>query len=72
MTDRTVLQQNLKRLLDPKRIAYVGGRTAAGTLERCRKMGFSGELWQVNPRAPEPSRHVYAYFAALPCPPYAA
>ena len=72
MTDRTVLQQNLKRLLDPKRIAYVGGRTAAGTLERCRKMGFTGELWQVNPRAPDPSRHVYESIEALPCPPDAA
>ncbi|OXC79768.1 acetate--CoA ligase family protein [Caballeronia sordidicola] len=40
---------NLRRLLNPTSIAFVGGRTIAGAVQRCRDFGFSGDVWLVNP-----------------------
>ncbi|WP_179400853.1 acetate--CoA ligase family protein [Burkholderia guangdongensis] len=40
---------NLRRLLDPASIAFVGGRAIAGAVQRCRDFGFAGDIWLVNP-----------------------
>ncbi len=41
---------SLSRMLNPKSIAVVGGEDAAKAIHECQKLGFSGELWAVNPR----------------------
>ena len=40
---------NLKRLLYPRHIAFVGGRNMAGAVAQCEALGFGGDLWVVNP-----------------------
>jgi acyl-CoA synthetase (NDP forming) len=42
-------RDNLKRLLRPRHIAYIGGSQVAGSLAASRASGFDGELWVVNP-----------------------
>ncbi len=39
----------LKRLLEPKSIAAIGGREAREVIEQCIALGFSGEIWPVHP-----------------------
>ncbi len=39
----------LKRLLEPKTIAVIGGREAKAVIEQCTALGFSGEIWPVHP-----------------------
>ncbi|MEH6632964.1 MAG: acetate--CoA ligase family protein [Halopseudomonas aestusnigri] len=41
---------NIKRLLSPKTIAVIGGREAAEVIRQCRKMGYEGDIWPVNPK----------------------
>ena len=43
-------RQNLKRLLNPKHIAVIGGRDAQIALQACQRIGFKGPIWPVNPR----------------------
>ena len=43
----------LKRLLQPKSIALFGGDASAEVIRQCRKIGFTGEYWPVNPRRSE-------------------
>lgn len=43
----------LQRLLNPRSIAFVGGRECAVAIERTRALGFSGKIWAVNPRRAE-------------------
>lgn len=43
----------LGRLLRPRSIAFIGGRHAEEALRQCRKLGFAGEVWPVNPRRAE-------------------
>ncbi len=62
--------RDLSRLLRPRSIAAVGGRWAANVVEQCRRIGFDGELWPVNPHGREV--HGLASFARvedLPEPP---
>ena len=40
---------NLKRLLAPRHLAFVGGRSMARALKRCADGGFTGQMWLVNP-----------------------
>jgi acyl-CoA synthetase (NDP forming) len=40
---------NLRRLLAPRHVAFVGGRDAAVSLRQCVAFGFKGEIWPVNP-----------------------
>lgn len=40
----------LKRLLNPKTVALFGGRAVVEVIRQCRKVGFTGDLWPVNPR----------------------
>ncbi|MEM7113089.1 MAG: acetate--CoA ligase family protein [Chloroflexota bacterium] len=42
--------QNLRRLLHPRHVAFVGGRSAEQAIEICRASGFQGEIWPVHPR----------------------
>ncbi|PTV61966.1 acetate--CoA ligase family protein [Pseudomonas putida] len=44
------IRDNLKRLLAPRHLAFVGGRSMARALKRCAEGGFAGELWLVNPQ----------------------
>lgn len=51
----------MERLLAPRSIAVVGGADAARAVEVCREVGFTGDLWAVNPRRAE--------LAGVPCVP---
>ncbi|UNM22219.1 acetate--CoA ligase family protein [Pseudomonas sp. ArH3a] len=44
------IRDNLKRLLAPRHLAFVGGRSMARALKRCADGGFTGQLWLVNPQ----------------------
>lgn len=39
----------LTRLLRPRHIAVFGGRSAAEVIRQCKRMGFDGDIWAVNP-----------------------
>ncbi|HXZ08135.1 MAG TPA: CoA-binding protein, partial [Paraburkholderia sp.] len=61
------LAANLRRLLNPSSIAFVGGRGIARAVQRCRDFGFTGDIWLVNPSHAEISGvHCHASVAALP------
>ena len=42
-------RRNLKRLVNARSIAFIGGDMAAGGIAYCRAVGFSGDIWAVNP-----------------------
>ncbi|MGF6154517.1 acetate--CoA ligase family protein [Pseudomonas fluorescens] len=44
------IRDNLKRLLAPHHLAFVGGRSMARALKRCAEGGYLGQLWLVNPQ----------------------
>ena len=63
----------LARLLSPRSIAVVGGREAEEVMRQCERIGFSGDLWPVNPRRAEMlGRKCFSSVAELPGPPDAA
>ncbi len=39
---------NLRRLLRPRHIAFVGGRSVAGAIRQCIDSGFPGPIWPVS------------------------
>ena len=41
---------NLKRLLAPRHLAFIGGRNLAEPLRQARAFGFRGPIWVVNPK----------------------
>lgn len=43
-------QRNLSRLLSPRHVAVIGGDEAEAVAGECKRIGFSGRLWPVNPR----------------------
>lgn len=43
-------EKALKRLLRPETVAVIGGDSAAKVIRQCRRIGFEGEIWAVNPR----------------------
>ncbi len=43
----------LKRLLSPKSVVVIGGDSAAEVVRQCRKIGYTGEIWALNPRREE-------------------
>jgi acyl-CoA synthetase (NDP forming) len=53
------LAANLRRLLNPSSIAFVGGRGIANAVQRCRDFGFTGNIWLVNPH--------HAEICGVPC-----
>ncbi len=63
----------LDRLLRPATIAVVGGREAEGVIAQCDRLGFTGEVWPVNPRREAiGGRRCHAAVADLPGAPDAA
>ena len=52
-------QQNLRRLLRPRHVALVGGDDVATVINECRRIGYSGALWPVNPNRKD--------IAGIPC-----
>ncbi|MDD2063224.1 acetate--CoA ligase family protein [Pseudomonas sp. 25571] len=64
------IRDNLKRLLAPRHLAFVGGRSMARALKRCAEGGFAGPLWLVNPQhASLEGIPCVAQVADLPCAP---
>ncbi|MGR3984334.1 MAG: acetate--CoA ligase family protein [Gammaproteobacteria bacterium] len=67
------LRANLRRLLQPRAIAFIGGRDAETAIGECRRIGFSGGIWPVNPkRETLGGLRCYAHVDALPHAPDAA
>lgn len=50
-------RRNLDRLLRPRHVALVGGRDAEIVAGECKRIGFSGPLWPVNPKRTEIGGH---------------
>ena len=46
----TKRSENLRRLLSPRHIAFVGGRDAEVAIREAERIGFQGQIWPVNPR----------------------
>ncbi|NWA08552.1 acetate--CoA ligase family protein [Pseudomonas gingeri] len=64
------IRDNLKRLLAPRHLAFVGGRSMARALKRCADGGFQGQMWLVNPQhASLDGIPCVASVADLPCAP---
>jgi acetyl-CoA synthetase len=49
VADSPRLPGRLRRLLNPRSVAVIGGRPAEVAVEQCRAIGYAGELWPVNP-----------------------
>ncbi len=47
------LDTNLRRLLSPRSIVFIGGSNLAEPIENTRSVGFEGDIWVVNPNYPE-------------------
>jgi acyl-CoA synthetase (NDP forming) len=63
-------RDNLKRLLAPRHLAFIGGRSMARALKRCVEGGYQGQLWLVNPQHAElEGVPCVASVAELPCGP---
>jgi len=64
---------NLKRLLAPRSVAFVGGRDAFVAMRQCVRAGFAGPIWGVNPAGRDGGgAAVYPSVEALPGVPDAA
>lgn len=44
------IRNNLKRLLAPRHLAFIGGRSMARALKRCAENGYQGQMWLINPQ----------------------
>ena len=63
----------LARLLSPRSLVVMGGREAAEVIRQCERIGFTGEIWPVNPKRTEiAGRKTFATLAELPAVPDAA
>lgn len=66
-------RHGLSRLLSPKSIAFIGGRDAAEAVRVCRRFGYQGAIWLVNPtREAMDGVPCYPSLDALPSAPDAA
>jgi acetate---CoA ligase (ADP-forming) len=64
---------NLRKLLSPRHVAFVGGQRLSATIGYCVDAGFAGDIWPVNPTYPEIAGHrCYKSIAELPEPPDAS
>jgi acyl-CoA synthetase (NDP forming) len=64
---------NLRRLLSPRHVAFIGGQRLAAPIGYCLEAGFTGEIWPVNPTYPEiAGKRCYKSLADLPAPPDAS
>src|SRR5215470_3070165 len=55
-TDETLRARrlaNLRRVLKPRHVAFVGGKGLAGPIKGCLAGGFTGQIWPVHPSYPE-------------------
>ncbi len=52
-------KEALRRLLQPKTVAVIGGDSAVAVVRNCKAIGFDGETWAVNPKR--------ADIAGVPC-----
>ena len=69
----SIRQQNLRRLLRPRHIAFIGGNNLQPAIRSTEAIGFTGEIWVVNPKYESiANRRCYRSIAALPAPPDAA
>ena len=50
---KPALRENLRRLLSPRQIAFVGGRDCLTAIGEARRRGFAGAIWPVNPNRAE-------------------
>ncbi|MEM8858185.1 MAG: acetate--CoA ligase family protein [Chloroflexota bacterium] len=65
--------QSIHRLLRPKKIAVIGGSWAASVIEQCDKIGYTGEIWPVNPKKETMGgRKCFSEVGSLPAAPDAA
>ena len=48
---------NLERLLKPRHVAVIGGRDAEVVAAECKRIGFSGPFWPVNPKRAQIGGH---------------
>src|SRR6516225_12150231 len=72
-TNRERKLANLRRLLSPRHVAFIGGQRLAPTIGYCVDAGFKGEIWPVNPTYPEiGGRRCYKSVADLPAAPDAS
>jgi acetate---CoA ligase (ADP-forming) len=63
-------RDNLKRLLAPRHLAFIGGRSMVRALKRCAEGGYAGSMWLVNPQHAElEGVPCVASVAELPCGP---
>lgn len=62
--------RSLSRLLQPRSIAFVGGKAAEEALRQCRDFGYSGAMWPVNPKREEMAgERCFSDISGLPSPP---
>lgn len=54
---------NLDRLLKPRHVAVIGGRDAETVAAECKRIGFTGPFWPVNPKRSHIGGH--ACFASV-------
>ncbi len=60
-------RDNLRRLLSPRHIAFVGGRDCLTAIGEAERRGFTGAIWPVNPSRPKMGGHAcFATVADLP------
>lgn len=52
-------QENLRRLLSPRSIVFIGGSNLALPIQNTRDIGFDGEIWVISPK--------YNEIAGIPC-----
>lgn len=63
----------LQPLLKPRHIAFVGGRHLVDAIHSTQRIGFTGQVWVVNPRQDAIAGYrCYRSIAELPAPPDAA
>ena len=62
----------LGRLLRPRSLAFVGGAAAELAIDACRSLGFSGDMWAVNPSRELRGLPTFASVGELPAGPDAA
>ena len=60
-------RDNLRRLMSPRRIAFVGGRDCVAAIGEAARRGFKGAIWPVNPSRSDIAGHpCFASIDALP------
>lgn len=65
--------ENLQRLLAPRHIVFIGGSNLEVPINNCKRIGFEGEIWVVNPKADSIAGYpCYKSLAELPGAPDAA